>query len=513
MKQALALEIMDAGHNVLLTGAAGSGKTHVLAEFITRAKSRGKSVSVTATAGLAATHLGGNTIHAWSGIGIADSLAANFGQLLSQSRRDVINKADILIIDEISMLHDFRLDMVDRVAQLVRESNEPFGGLQVILCGDFFQLPPVQRGGSAPAQFVTQSEVWDTLEPVVCYLDEQHRQDDSALLGILEAIRSGEVSEQLGETLLERQSAGLDSGVTVTELHTTNIDVDAINSARLAEIDQPVRTYQMTTTGNDRYLQTLRRSCLALEELELKVGALVMCIKNNPQRKFANGSLGVVKQFDTDSGNPVVKLHNGRTLIIEPDTWELRDGDRKRAGITQLPLRLAWAMTIHKSQGMTLDAARIDLSRSFVPGMGYVALSRVRRLDTLSLAGINAMALRVSEAALEIDGMLRSSSQAAEQRFANLEAEAAARRAREVTNPPKTGLPTAGPWASKLARMRETYPNAYRPWAASDDAALKTRFSEEQAGLGKLTAEFGRHPGSIRARLQKHFGEDVMIGK
>ncbi|HVI69713.1 MAG TPA: AAA family ATPase, partial [Magnetospirillaceae bacterium] len=145
MNQALALEIMLEGHSVLLTGQAGSGKTFVLNEFIRAAKHQDKFVAVTATTGLAATHLGGNTIHAWSGIGVHDELPTSFFRDIPKGRRDMIAKTDVLIIDEISMLHDFRLDMIDEVARTVRKDPRPFGGLQVILCGDFFQLPPVNR--------------------------------------------------------------------------------------------------------------------------------------------------------------------------------------------------------------------------------------------------------------------------------------------------------------------------------------------------------------------------------
>ena len=416
MDQELALAILLSGRSALLTGAAGTGKTHLLNNFIVQARKRGKKVSVTATTGLAATHLGGNTIHSWSGISVSDHLPNNFFERLSKTRRDVISKTDVLIIDEISMLHDFRLDMIDKVLRTVRENDQPFGGIQLVMSGDFFQLPPVNRPNEQGGGFVVYSDAWQELQPAVLYLERQYRQNDERLLEILTALRTGDVRRSHVEALLARTEIEPPDG-DITELHTVNVDVDDINIQKLAELPGEERSYQQTTTGSKIYVENLQRAVFAPENLVIKLGALVMAVKNSPQKLYANGSIGTVVDFEPLTEYPVVEFRDGRRVTMVPDVWELRDGERKRASISQVPLRLAWAITVHKSQGMTLDAAKIDLRKAFVEGMGYVALSRVRDLDNLYLYGINRRALEVSPDALAIDEVLRQASRESAERY------------------------------------------------------------------------------------------------
>lgn len=506
MDQGLALEIMLSGESVLLTGPAGAGKTFVLNQFVRLSKHQGKHVSVTATTGLAATHLGGTTIHSWAGIGVADHLPGSFAEHIAKGRREIIEKTDVLIIDEISMLHDFRLDMVDEACRLVRRKDAPFGGIQVIMSGDFFQLPPINRDGSRVGGFVVHSNVWRELDPSICYLQEQHRQDDEELLEILNALRAGEIRRHHAEKLLARTEEQPPEDMVLTELHTVNVDVDRLNEAKLKELSGDELFYTETTTGSANYVENLQRSVLAPETLHLKEGALVMAVKNATDRKYANGSIGTVVEFEQGTEYPVVEFRNGNRVTMSPDTWELRDGDKKRASITQIPLRLAWAITVHKSQGMTLDAARIDLRKAFVEGMGYVALSRVKNLRNLYLTGINRMALAVSEDAQNIDEMLRRRAASDTKKFAHLAQKAEVRK----TTPEPTKEKTANSgWSDKIAKMRETYPNAYRPWKPEDDTVLKQEFQNGLA-VKELSDKLGRHEGSIIMRLQKHFGEDVV---
>lgn len=510
MRQTQALAVLDAGHSIFLTGPAGSGKTYVLNQFIRNARAEGKSVAVTASTGLAATHLGGNTIHSWSGIGISDELHKRAVSDMSKSRKEQIANADVLIIDEVSMLHDFRLDMVEEICRLVRGKDVPFGGLQLVLSGDLYQLPPVNRSDSKQGSFVTASRAWGELNPVICYLEEQHRQEDDELLEILTALRRNDLRRRHAEALLARKMARTPFDDPVTELYTKNVNVDAVNQAKLSAMTGELHEYEMESTGRKGAIESLKKSCLAPETLQLKEGAFVMFVKNSQEKKYVNGTLGTVVGFDEETDYPIVETKEGRRIETKPEAWEMRDGEKKIAGVSQIPLRLAWAITIHKSQGMTLDAAHIDLGNAFVPGMGYVALSRVRSLKTLSLGGLNRTALLMHEEAHQLDEMLRTLSVKHAEEHGHLE-DAFKQKQEELKNKPKAEKQSAS-WQDKLAVMRASHPNAYKPWKKIEDDTLLSHWVEG-ATVKKLAKILGRHEGSIRARLKKHLGEDIFEAK
>jgi ATP-dependent exoDNAse (exonuclease V) alpha subunit len=508
MTQNQTLAILDAGYSVFLTGPAGSGKTYVLNKFIRESRKKGKSVAVTASTGLAATHLGGNTIHSWSGIGISDELHKRHSLDMSKSRQDQIIKADILIIDEVSMLHDFRLDMVDSLTREVRGDSSPFGGLQVVLSGDFYQLPPINREESKQGGFVTSSKAWEELDPVVCYLEEQHRTEDDQLLQILTALRNNDLRRRHVEALMARKSIRTPFDDPVTELYTRNINVDGVNQAKLQAMEGDQRKYEMTSSGRKSAVESLKNSCLAPEVLQLKKGAFVMFIKNSPDKKYVNGTLGTVLDFAKESGYPIIKLKSGKTVEAKPESWETRDGEKKIATLWQIPLRLAWAITVHKSQGMTLDAAHIDLGSAFVPGMGYVALSRVKSLDSLTLGGLNRMALQMHSEAFLLDEKLRNKSSKDIKRLGHLENEYLENSANRNKKQEKRKTNAAVSWQAKLEKMRQSYPNAYKPWRDIEDKTLLDSWESDKS-LKELSKKLGRHEGSIRFRLKKHLGENL----
>ncbi|MDB5189230.1 MAG: ATPase [Parcubacteria group bacterium] len=421
MRQSQALEILKTGANVFLTGEPGSGKTHTLTSYISWLRSHGIEPAITASTGIAATHVGGMTIHSWSGIGILERLTPEDLDRISSKEHVAkrIQKTKVLIIDEISMLSAGALSMIDAVAREVRQDSRAFGGIQVVFAGDFFQLPPITRGGT-PAEFAFSSAAWRTATPLVCYLTEQHRQDDTDFLDVLGAIRDGTFDHTHASTILSRESDGDELDSEIPRLFTHNADVDRINNEYLAKLPGSAKTYRMVTTGPDVLIEGLKRGCLSPQALVLKEGAIVMCTKNNPAAQYVNGTLGKVIGFVHGSGEPIIETHDGRELTILPSEWALEENGKVRAKIAQLPLRLAWAITVHKSQGMSMDAAAIDLSRTFEYGQGYVALSRVRTLAGLTLLGWSEHAAMVHPEVARMDERLREESLAAEEAFTTL---------------------------------------------------------------------------------------------
>lgn len=426
MKQETALKLLKAGENVFLTGSAGAGKTYTLNQYINYLKARKVSVAITASTGIAATHMNGMTIHTWAGIGIKDFLSEEDLKRMKERKylKEHLENAQVLIIDEISMLHAKQLNLVNQVLKYFKESDEAFGGIQVIVAGDFFQLPPVGKNDERNRdKFCFMSDAWVEAKFRVCYLTEQHRQGNDYLNDILNAIRAQAIGTEHRNALQGTRHQEI--GDTYTRLYTHNMDVDSINFRHLNEIDNEPRQFDAQCDGNDKLIETLKSSVRAPETLTLKKHAKVMFVKNNFDLGYINGSLGEVIGFEEDDEFgvlPNVKLTDGTTLLVEPETWSVdNEAGKTIASFQQIPLRLAWAITIHKSQGMTLEAAEIDLSHTFEKGQGYVALSRLKTLDGLRLKGFNEQALELDSLAIKADRRFQELSSEAEEYFENID--------------------------------------------------------------------------------------------
>lgn len=405
MTQSQALDLLKLGKNIFLTGAPGAGKTYVLNQYIGFLQSYDVSAAITAYTGIAASHINGRTLHSWAGL--------SFAQLTPEQERERVHankllsariqKAKVLVIDEISMLHPEEFMRVDFICKTARGSLEPFGGLQLICCGDFFQIPPVNQEAG---RFVIDSPAWAEAKMMTCYLHEQHRQGDTELLGVLEEIRSGNVGAESIALLKSRIGAQVKAPVGIARLYTHNENVDEINNEHLQKLEGVQIVYDVYHGGSANLVEKLKKD-YRVDKLVLKKGARVMFTRNNLDGGYANGTLGEVVDFVGDEASadpiPVVLTFDKRRIVVESEKWELEEDGKVRAWIKQMPLRLAWAITVHKSQGMTLDAAEIDLSRAFEPGMGYVALSRVKSLENISLLGFNEMALVVSARIKKLD--------------------------------------------------------------------------------------------------------------
>jgi ATP-dependent exoDNAse (exonuclease V) alpha subunit len=417
LDQETALSILKSGHNVYLTGSAGTGKTYLINQYIEYLRARQVPVAVTASTGIAATHIGGQTIHSWSAIGIRDHITMQDLDKISKNKqtRERLEKTHVLIIDEISMLSGKILTGISEILKHFKRSELPFGGTQVIFSGDFFQLPPVSREAlSNREKFAFMAPVWVEARLKVCYLTKQYRQGQDALAIVLDEVRNKSVSDDSISLIQDKlQETTTDSEV--LKLYTHNADVDAMNEKRLAANPNKLYTFVAQGKGNPKLVENLRNSVLAAPTIGLKMGAKVMFVRNNPEKGYHNGSIGTVEGFDGEDNWPKVQLHDGRWIIATPEEWTVVDENENiLASYQQVPLRLAWAITIHKSQGMTLDAAEIDLSKTFETGQGYVALSRLKNWNGLYLRGINNTALAVDDLAYKADVRFKELSEEAE---------------------------------------------------------------------------------------------------
>jgi len=414
MNQKTALNILKTGQNVFITGSAGTGKTYLLKQYIEYLRERQIYPTIVAPTGIAASHLNGQTIHSFFALGIRDVVDNKYINSLLKNRyiKRRLKSVQVLIIDEVSMVSPEIFTSMDRILSSFKDSPEPFGGVQVVISGDFFQLPPVSKKRK-DKRFAWQSDAWRELDLQSCYLEEKFRQDDNRLIKVLDDIRNAKVSDTTIEILNSCINRKLPIDFTPTKLYTHNFDADRVNNQELDKLEGEEHIFHYISKGATKYVEKIFKTSLVLEVVKLKKDAVVIFIKNSIEKDFVNGTIGVVIGFDKE-GMPLVKTSSGRIIKVEEDDWIVENDDgEKLATVTQIPLRLAWAITIHKSQGMTLDLAQIDLSKTFEVGQGYVALSRVKTIEGLQLLGLNSMALKVDPLILRIDKPIKKASQRA----------------------------------------------------------------------------------------------------
>jgi len=428
-EQRMVLEHVRSGRSVFFTGCAGTGKSLLLREIVAmlRKEHTGDGmVAVCASTGIAALHLGGVTVHSWAGVGLGDGNAHDLLAAIKRSKRKSRSWlcAKVLVIDEISMLDGNLLDALELIARGVRSNEALFGGLQLVLCGDFFQLPPVGLERDA-ATWCFDAKCWGRLVPSTdCFvLRRVFRQRDAEFVRLLDEVRHGSsaMSSLTCDMLRATEKQTFGAEIEPTKLFSHNADVDRINEARLGELASPATRFAAIDKGMQPYLGQLQRNCIAPADLNLKVGAQVMLLKNiDMGAGLVNGTRGVVQAFEPNMSGalwPVVQFHvagHGSpvdcvvTRRLQPEEWTIELSGSVVAQRRQVPLRLAWAISIHKSQGMTIDALEADLGQIFEYGQAYVALSRATSLSRLRILNFNASLVKTHPRAVEFSRALEA---------------------------------------------------------------------------------------------------------
>lgn len=411
LDQQAAFETVKKGKNIFLSGPAGSGKSTLIQAITEWARSKRVVFDVTAMTGCAALLLGvkAKTLHSWAGIGIGRDSAEKLATSIKNSPYALKRwtRIQMLIIDEISMMTPELFDKLDTIGKTIRKSSKPWGGIQLILCGDFFQLPPVQKGiKDTVGKYAFDSSSWESADLTSILLNRIERQTDPKFQTLLNEARIGQLSDESIALLKSRQGLKWKQlKIRPTLLFSRNADVNAINDANLVALKKPIHVFEAKTivgkspedvyapvpTGEllERLVTRMDADCSYSPRLELCEGCQVMMVHNKDAEKgLVNGSRGVVIGFRPSDGVPVVQFLHGDPIAIELHEWESNDSPCLKR--QQIPLRVAYAVTIHKSQGATLDCALVDIgSSTFECGQAYVALSRVRDLESLYVWNFN----------------------------------------------------------------------------------------------------------------------------
>uniref|UniRef100_A0A8C2AEC4 ATP-dependent DNA helicase PIF1 n=1 Tax=Cyprinus carpio TaxID=7962 RepID=A0A8C2AEC4_CYPCA len=396
-EQTAVLNAVLSGKNVFFTGSAGTGKSFLLKRIIGSLPP--KSTYATASTGVAACHIGGTTLHSFAGIG---SGSAPLEQCIELAQRPGVmqhwTSCKHLVIDEISMVEAEFFDKLEAIARSIRRSTEPFGGIQLIVCGDFLQLPPVTKGKDK-ANFCFQSRSWRKCIHMNLELTEVRRQTDKAFISLLQAVRVGRVTEEVTAQLLRSAYHSIErDGILATRLCTHKDDVELTNENKLKQLPGVMRVFE-AVDSDPMLFQTIDALSPVSRMLQLKVGAQVMLTKNlDVQRGLVNGARGVVVDFQPgNQGLPRVRFLCGAVEVIKRERWMFKASGGLYLSRQQLPLKLAWAISIHKSQGMTLDCVEISLARVFESGQAYVALSRARSLEGLRVMDFNPRVVQANQ--------------------------------------------------------------------------------------------------------------------
>ncbi len=388
-------------NSILCVGSAGSGKTYILNLLFEYLDEIQESYGKTALTGVSSFLLGATTLHSYAGIGLGEGSAEDLLQMVNRNKkaRDRIQGVKVLVIDEVSMLKGSLADKVGEVITQIktfgRNARKYFAEVRMIFVGDFLQLPPVFRG-EADQRLFFESEAYKELNPTVINLKELVRQKEGdAMAKMLNKLRFGDKSDL--HVLADRVNAKFpNDGIKPINVFSKNCDVDLMNEAELKKIKGEAKYFYAKDEGDSDKIKIFNRDCPAKEMITLKVGANVMLLVNqDTENGFVNGSIGVVESFPDDN-TVEVKFKHG-TIPVKSSTWEIKEPYTDKSGNTiqraiairqQIPLRLAYASTIHKLQGTTVDRAILDLEGCFASGHVYTALSRVRNLESLSLKSL-----------------------------------------------------------------------------------------------------------------------------